>query len=315
MNKTGIGIRRIGKWGERDKKDIVFIALVSALPLLQFLIFYVYVNINSVVMAFQTYEINPVTGRGGYVWYGLNNFTRAWKEFALEKNLLTALKNSGIFFLVNVFVGSTLALLFSFYIYKKRALHSAYKIMLFLPSILSAIVVVLLFKYFVNFAVPKLWSQWFHKTIEGLTSTRTTRFQTVLFYCVWSGFGTQILMYSGAMGGISDSLVEAAHLDGATLFQEFWHITLPMVFPTLSTFLVVSAAGFFTADMNLYSFYGTNAEAHTWTTGYYLLRQTKLAEIPEYPYLACLGLIYTLVTLPFVFGFRKLLNKFGPSAD
>ena len=313
MNKNNALLFKRKKWGRRDVKDMVFVAILSVLPMLQFLIFYVYVNINSVVMAFQTYKSDPVSGSGGYVWYGMRNFVRAWKEFAHDKVLLIALKNSAITFVTGIAVGTVLALFFSYYIYKKRMFSSAFKVMLFLPSILSAIVMVLLYKNFVNFAIPKLWEKLFHAPLEGLTSTSKTRFPTVLFYCIWSGFGTQILLYSGAMSSISDSLVEAAQLDGANLLQEFWHITLPQVFPTLSTFLIASTAGFFTADLNLFSFYSTNAEAQTWTTGYYLLRAVKLAGTAEYPYLACLGLIYTAVTLLCVFGVKKLLQKVGPS--
>lgn len=302
--------------GRRDRKDMLFVAIISVLPIAQFLIFYVYVNINSVVIAFQTYRANPVTGAGEYVWYGLNNFIRAWREFAKDKVLLTALRNSAVVYAVGLSVGTVLALFFSYYIYKKRMFSSAFKVLLFLPSILSSIVMVLLFKNFVNFAIPQLWQKLFHKTVEGLTSTNKTRFVTVLFYCIWSGFGTQILLYSGAMSGISPSLVEAAQLDGANLAKEFWYVTLPQVFPTLSTFIIASTAGFFTADMNLFSFFGTNAETSCWTTGYYLLRGTRMSTTTyEYPYLACLGLIYTAATLPFVFAVKKLLNRFGPSAD
>lgn len=315
MDKSSALIKKRKRWGQRDIKDMIFVAIVSALPIIQFLIFYVFVNINSVVMAFQTYRVNPNTGAGEYVWYGFNNFVRAWKEFAHDKVLLTALINSAITFIAGISVGTVLALVFSYYIYKKRLFSSAFKVMLFLPSILSAIVMVLLYKNFVNFAIPKLWDKLFHTTLEGLTSTNKTRFATVLFYAVWSGFGTQVLLYSGSMSSISESLVEAAQLDGANLLQEFWHITLPQVFPTLSTFLIASVAGFFTADLNLFSFFGTNAESPTWTTGYYLLRATRLATTAEFPYLACLGLIYTAVTLPCVFAVKKLLNKVGPSVD
>lgn len=296
---------------QRDKKDFIFVILMSLIPMIQFLVFYVYVNFNSVLMAFQT----SAPGKSTYVWYGLGNFKRAWLELTTDNVIPTAIKNSAIYFCISLFLGITLSLIFSFYIYKKYPLHSLYKVMLFLPSILSSIVMILLYKYFVDFAIPKLINMMFGKEIEGLLSTRNTMFGTVMFYCVWCGFGTGILMYSGAMNGISESLVEAAQLDGANLVQEFCLVTIPMIFPTLSTFIIIHVAGFFTAEMGLFSFFGEEAERYVWTIGYYLLRQTKIATIAEYPYLACLGLIYTVITLFFTTIVRWALNKYGPSTD
>ena len=67
--------------------------------------------------------------------------------------------------------------------------------------------------------------------------------------------------------------------------------------------------------MGLFSFFGTDAERYNWTVGYDLLRQTRLAGYANYPYLASLGLILTVVTLPICYGAKYLLEKFGPSAD
>ena len=68
-------------------------------------------------------------------------------------------------------------------------------------------------------------------------------------------------MYSNAMSGIPQEIVESAHLDGATGINEFWKITLPMVYPTLSTFLITGVAGLFTNQINLYSLYDVSAPA------------------------------------------------------
>ena len=304
--------KRKKKFTLTDRKNILFIALVSFIPLLQFLVFYVYVNINSVIMAFQTYELDEAIGKGRYVFYGFNNFIRAYKELTEGTLMLTALKNSLIYFVISLVIGKTTSIIFSFYIYKRKPLYKVFKIMLFLPSILSSIVMILIYSYFVDFAMPHFISKIFGKTIEGLASNPKTMFGTVMFFCIWSGYGGSVLMYVGAMSNISDSIIDASKIDGCTGLQEFIHITLPMIYPTLSTLLIASFAGFFTADMGLFSFYAENAEKEIYTVGYYLFRQTKVATIAQYPYLACLGMIYTIVTVPFVYLTRYLFNKFDP---
>ena len=81
-----------------------------------------------------------------------------------------------------------------------------------------------------------------------------------------------MLMYSGAMSGVSDSVIEAAKLDGITPIREFFYIIVPLIYPTLVTFLVVEVAGIFTNQMNLYNFYGLKAEYSLYTFGYFLYK-------------------------------------------
>lgn len=295
---------------QRDIKNWIFIGIMSAIPLIQFAIFYIYVNFNTILLSFQSY-----TDSGKYVFNQFANFKKVWQEVAGTGVLLVGLKNSAILYAVGTFIGTPLTLIFSYYIYKKRPFHKTFKIMLFLPSIISSLVMTLVFLYFANYGIPAYWEKIFGKEIEGLTTSLKTRMPTILFYCVWAGFGTGMLMYSGAMNNISESMVEACHLDGASNIQEFWYVTMPGVFPTLTTFLTTSIAAFFTADMMLFAFYGDSAEGFLWTIGYYLFCGTKKATLSDYPYYACLGLILTLIAMPFTFGLRKLLFRFGPSTE
>ena len=303
------------KLGESDKKNIIFICLVALIPIVQFLIFYVYVNINSVIMAFQEYVIDPTTDRGSYVWYGLENFSRVVNAFSKNGNLLAALKNSCIYYFVSVLVGISVGLFCSFYIYKKRHCSSFFKIMLFLPSIVSSMALIIIFKYFANFGVPMLLKSWFGVDVGSLINTEKTAFGTVLFFGIWFGIGNNVLIYLGTMSGISESLVEAAKLDGANMFQEFIHVTFPSVYPTVSTFVVTGLAAFFTADMGLYSFFSYGAPNSVQTIGYYLLKETRAASFDGYPYLAALGLVFTIITIPLTIVVRHALEKLGPSAD
>ena len=124
-----------------------------------------------------------------------------------------------------------------------------------------------------------------------------------------------MLLYSGAMGSISDSIVEAASLDGATPAREFFNITLPMIYPTIVTFLITAIAAFFTNQVNLFSFFGENAKLQNITLGYYLYNETQLASAGEYPYLAAMGLCMTFIAVPVTIIIKRLLEKFGPSVN
>ena len=130
-----------------------------------------------------------------------------------------------------------------------------------------------------------------------------------------------VLLFHGSMEGINPSVVESAQLDGVNLAQEFWYITLPLIFPTFVTFLVLGLAGIFTNQMNLYSLFGAYAEELS-TFGYFIYLNSSKSDVIvtnigylSYSELSALGLLLTLVVFPITFGTRKLLEKYGPSTD
>ena len=98
-------------------KDLIFCLCVIAVPALQFAIFYIGVNFNSILMAFQKYDNSTIPAK--YVWNGVANFKTLFNDLANSTEIHFAFKNSLLVFLVNVGVGTTLSLVFSLYIYKK----------------------------------------------------------------------------------------------------------------------------------------------------------------------------------------------------
>lgn len=299
---------------KRRQKEIIFVACWAIIPLIQYLIFYVFVNFNSILMAFQVYERDLINQTGRYV-FSLENFSKLATEFIELGLLKTCLRNSLTFYLSNLVVGVSLALVFAYYIYKRYFASKFFKIMLFLPSIISSIVLITMFKYFANFVIPQVAMDWFKVKVPALTSDPSTKLASIIFYNIWAGFGTSILLYSGAMANISESVIEAAKMDGTSPMREFIQIVIPLVFPTLRTFLITGITAVFISDIGLFSFYGTGATPAVYTFGYYILRGARTATLAEYPYYATVGVVLSMFAIPITLTLRKLLTKFGPSVD
>lgn len=307
-------MRKIGTKSNVNKK--VFYWGMLAFPLLQFFVFYICVNLNSFVLAFQEFSIEG----GGYRFIGFDrffeNFAQVFKNLGEQSYLRHAFWNSFLVLFIGIVVGCSLALLFSYYICKKKLFSKFFKIVLFLPSIVSSITLVIIFKYFAESAVPELVSKIFGAEIEGLLSNPNTEFAAILIFTIWTGFGTQVVIYSSSMSGVSDSIIEAAKLDGVTPMKELLRIYIPMIFPTISVFIVSSVAGVLVNQMNLFSFYGVNASNYDiWTIGYYIYRGVSIGTKSEYPYYAAFGLVMTFISIPITLIVHKLLNRFGPSED
>ncbi len=305
----------------RIRKRFIFYCCVLALPVLQFIIFYIYVNFNSFVMAFTKYEGNP--DGVGYInsFAGFDHFKTAWNRLSDSSYMIG---NSLLLFIFQTAIGFTLALIFSFYIYKKFFASGVFKTILFLPQIVSGVVFGLIFMYLADDAYPVIMTKYFGQNVEyGLLSSLDVgiRRTTVLAYCICMGFGIHVLMFSGSMSGINESIVESAKIDGASLVQEFIHITVPMIWPTLSQFIIIGIAAIFTDQMHLYTFY-QNAAGELSTIGYFLFVQAKNSDIISdnvtklsYPELSAFGLIITAILYPTTMLIRKLLTRFGPSVE
>lgn len=299
------------KMGTKARGDLIFYLCLVAVPLIQFCIMYIGVNANSIILAFKEYDI--ITG--DYSFAGFKNFIEVFQTLAQPRMLASVVKNSLLFFVLSTCITIPLSLLFSYYIYKQMPGHAVFKVILYMPSIISSIIMVIVFNYFVERAIPEMVYQMFGIRINGLLSNLDTTFGTIVFYNIFYGLGGNILLYTGSMNNISESVVEAGKLDGTTAIKEFWYITLPMIFPTLSVFLVTGVAGIALADMQLFSFFEDYADFSVQTFGYYLFTGVKTAAVHRYPFYAAFGIILTIIVVPIVLLVRKLLTKYGPSVE
>lgn len=293
------------------RKDLLFYSLLMAFPIIQFCIFYIGVNLNSILMAFQ--KIDAVNNT---VTWTLDNIKNAFSMMTTSPEMLPIMRMSLLAYILLTAIGTPLGLFFSYYIYKKLPLSGAFRVILFLPSIMSAIVMATIFQFFVERALPAIALQFFDVQMTGLLENSATRFGCIIFYNILMGFGANVLMYTNSMTAISQEMVESAQLDGASTLKEFWYITMPMIYPTLTMFLFTGVAGIFTGQLNLFSFYGYGAPSGVKTYGYYFYTQTAGAQSEaEFPLLAAMGLLVTIVVVPITLLVKHCLEKFGPKED
>ena len=302
----------VKKRARAAKGDMLFYVLMMAWPILQFCVFYIAVKFNSILYSFQRYDKLSRT----FTWT-FDYVKSALKMMTASPALVETMKMTLLFFLLFTGINTPLGLLFSYYISKKQFASGFFRVFLFLPSIICSVIMVLIYGNFVDVALPEIVRVLTGKTVGGLMSTKSTRFFAVMFYNLLVGFGVNVLMYSNAMSAISEEVVEAAHLDGATGLKEFWFITLPSIYPTLVTFLITALAGMFLNQYNLYSFFGSGEHFGLQTYGLYFYVQTLAADgsRAEYSQISAIGLWLTFIALPLTYGVKFLLEKLGPSED
>ena len=302
---------------EKSKK-LIFYILTAAPLLLQVAVFYLYVNVSNVFIAFTEYElIDGVGFVSKNVWF---------KNFETVLGILFSSKNSGMFgvsFVMYLFVSliaTPTSIIFSFYVYKKYPLSEFYRVILFFPQIISTVIVSSLYSYMVGEIYMHLFGA--DRSLLSVANPPATIVLTVVIYNLWMGFGANILLASGAMSGINESIVESCHLDGCNTVQEFIYITLPSIFPTITTFIVIDLAAIFSNQMNLYTFYAQGAPEGVRSIGYFLYINTVHSPgfvenglYMTFPQISAFGVMITLVVLPITLTVRRLLEKYGPSPN
>ena len=312
-----------GKTGKRiiieNKRKALFSLKMLAIPILHFLVFYLYINLSSFSLAFKKYEIVEGTGL-------VSSFAK-FDNFKDAFNLLFSasgwgkIKNSLIFESVNLFLVTPHTLIFAFYIYKKAFMGKFFKVMLFMPYILSEIIVATLYKYMTNNIIPYIMQSWFGVEIPQLLADAKTQMATAIVFNIIMWFGINSLIYSSAMEDVNISMSEAAQLDGANVAQEFIYVTVPTIFPTIVTLFIVALAAVFTDQFRMLSlFYYLPGGLDN--MGFYLYMQASRADvIPNgaadltYGALSAMGLLLSFIVIPVTLVTRHLLNKYGPRAD
>ncbi len=315
----------------RAKKRAIFYAIIVVPFLIQFAIFYFYVNIETFILAFQKYTATIPGEPHKVTFAGIDNFRNAFDYlFAAPHYYTHALK----FYFFNLLFAFTFALLFSYYLYKRLPGYKVFKYFLFFPNILSGLLFSILFKFVVGDVWMAISQEWFGVKSMGLMDASRPlgiRFGVLVFYNIIIGIGSQVLVYTGTMEGIDPSLVESAQLDGTNILQEFWLLTMPMIWTTFMTFFLTTMTGIFVNQLNLFNFYGENAPQDLTVIGYKMYIDTLVANLGEesikydtitgritklnYTGLSAVSLLITAFLTPIVLVTRKLMTKYGPSAS
>lgn len=293
---------------EKDKSTIIFIVTMLIVPIISFLFFYVYINFNSILMAFKVY--NPTLkeyeiGFGNFET-AINKITNATAN--TSDNLFAYLGNTFIYFIQDTFINMPLSLVICYFMYKKIALHKVLRVIIYLPIIITPTIVSILYRYIIEPGGPlyALCLQFDLPYPEANTFINNSEYAlgTVLFYSIYSGLGARFVLFGGAMNSIDMSVIEAGKLDGVSPFRELVSIIIPCIWPTFATMILISFTGVFTASGPSLLF-DPKGEYGTMSISYWIyLKATSGAGAPELA--SATGLIFTLLGLPIVFIVKKL---------
>ncbi|MDD4953488.1 MAG: sugar ABC transporter permease [Candidatus Omnitrophica bacterium] len=173
-------------------------------------------------------------------WVGLANY---YEIFFKDPRFWKALGNTAIYVLGVVPVGISISLLLAVAIYQKIRFKNFFKAIFFMPAVTSVVAVSIIWRWLfagekyglINYALMKFGIA----PVDWLMSPFWT-LPAIMIMSIWAGVGYNMILILAGLQTIPQTLYEAAEIDGAGAWHKFWHITLPLLKPTLLFAVIMS---------------------------------------------------------------------------
>lgn len=250
--------KKLGKLGLQIWRHRVFYCMIA--PAVILLAIFAYWPMYGITIAFKDYS--PRAGILGSEWVGFEHFELLfgpdmpgfWQAFwnTIEINFLKLIFGFPAPILLAIMLNAV----------RNKQLKNVIQTIVYLPHFVSWVVISgLLFSLFDTTSgalTIVLESLGFEVDVFG----DGDQFIAMLVLSdIWKEVGWGAIIYLAALSGISPEYYEAARLDGASTVKQFWYITLPMLFPTISIMLIMRVGGLIGGGFDqIYNLYNTRVD-------------------------------------------------------
>lgn len=304
-----VRVKEMKKMSPKTKRAIkkhLFVYGMLSVPIIHFLVFFVYVNFDSFFIAFKDLHTGAFT---------FNNFTYFFNDLKLgaDSPILQTLTNTLIYFFTGILCNA-ISFVFAYFIYKKILFYKFYRLMFVVPMIVSGAALAMIYMNFLSVdgpleAIYKAFSG--GKNLPGLLYHEKYATWTIVAFVIWTGLGMNLIMFSGAMNRIPVSVTEYARIDGVNTFREMFQIVLPIVAPTFGTVMFLSCINVFGATGPILLF--TNGRFKTSTISFWMYQNivetSQSGAESQYNLASAYGLMLSLASVPIVIFMRWLINR------
>jgi len=209
-----------------------------------------------------------------WVFVGPNNYIALFQD----PLFLQALKVTTIYTLATVPLSTVIALSISLMLNQGVLFQGVFRVIYYLPALVTGVAVAILWSWVLNpdmgllngflraLGVPRaVLPRWFVSEQWALPS--------LILMSLW-GAGGNMLLYLAGLQSIPTHLYEAARIDGANPWQQFWNVTLPMLSPTIFFNLVLNFIGSYQVFTQAYILTNGGPNNATLTMVLYLFRKS-----------------------------------------
>ena len=173
-------------------------------------------------------------------WVGVQNYTKIWTD----AGFWNAFKNTAAFAAVTIVLINVVAFMIAYALTQKMRGSNLFRTVFFMPNLIGGVV------------LGYIWSMIFDGILKQyatyLTANSTYGFWGLVILVAWQQIGYMMIIYIAGLQAVSEDMLEAARIDGATGSQTLFKVIIPNVMPSITTctFLTLTN-GFKLFDQNL----------------------------------------------------------------
>ena len=309
---------------KKNTKRNLFIASLLVVPMLHFVVFWLYINLRTISLAFTEWDYFENT----YKFAGIDNFIEQFRQFHERPETMNMFINSFRAIGINL-ACLVLAILIGYAFSKHIRGERVFRIIFYLPSMISIVILTLSYRYMFAYSPGMLqgpaaellrligvnYSGWEASLDDPEVINRL--WMLISVFCVWASAGVNIIMMSSAMSRIPKEVIESAKLDGVGFWRELFQIHIPLIMPTVSVFLIncmMAVSAFYIQPMLILAGNTGPRSAYS-TVGWDMFNMTPIAQNSDMPLISTVGFLLTVSVTFLVIVTRKITDKLTPDVD
>jgi raffinose/stachyose/melibiose transport system permease protein len=251
---------------KRNMRKAVTISLFTAPALIVYLVYVVYPILSTLSYSFYSWD-----GTSDKTFIGLDNYVQLFHDAIFW----TSLTNNAWVVITSVFVQIPLGMIMALMLFAPIRGIRLFSSVYFLPFLMSTVAIGLLWVYMfdpINGIINQLINFLGFENVAWL-SDENTALIAILLVVVWQFSPFYMILFKAAMVGIGEELYESAEIDGANSWQKFFHITLPLLMPTIVSSSILAIVGSLKAFDIFYIMTGGGPNHATELMGTYMFKQ------------------------------------------
>lgn len=246
--------------------------------------------IAAFVLAFMEWD-----GVNAAKFVGLANFTRMFSD----PNFKAAFWHTIVYVIGTVPATIICALALAILLNQKIKGRNFFRTVSFFPYVASLVAVAAVWNMLFNPSmgpVNQLLSSWGAENLPKWAAGKDTAMLTVILFSVWKNMGYYMVIFLAGLQGTNPELYEAASLDGANKWQQFWNVTLPQLAPTTFFVTIMVVIQSFKVYNEVYMITQGGPGTSTLVLVYQIYNEAFVGT-PEYGYASALSMVLFLLVL------------------
>lgn len=281
------------------RKDILPYLLVSPY-LVNVVLFVLFPVFFCLFLTFNSWNIiGPIR------FIGIDNYVRLFNDRLFWKAIANTLK----FLLLHIPLQLFVSLFLAYLLNQQIKAVSVFRASFFMPVIVSGVVITILWQQLLGYDTGLINRMFvmigLHKV--GWLVNPDVAIYSIAMMATWKNVGLYVILFLVGLQTVPPQYYEAAKLEGASRWQQFYHITLPMINPTIFMVVILSTIGGFSLFIEPYVMTGGGPMNMTLSAVLYIYKQAF--QFYNMGYSSTLGFFYAILIMTVVVLQKKFIEK------